>query len=169
MPVCPSCASEFREGFTECNSCQIPLVDPSMLGERSTPFSSSPRELLANVETGIVPQPHLQAARELEGMLLEQDIPCFVHAEEADQDVALGSASVISYGVTIARSDLEQVQAVFQEHFADSLTREGMDATLHTEPVNLDAAEVRCPACGNQGALDDGTCTDCGLFLGVPD
>jgi hypothetical protein len=153
----------------ECNSCQIPLVDPSELGGTSTPVAGSPRELLANVETGIIPQPHLAAAREFEGMLLDEDIPCFVHAEEADQDVALGSSSVISYGVTIARTDLDKVQAIFQEHFADSLSREGMDATLQTEAVDLDADEVTCPACGNQGALNDGECTDCGLFLGVPD
>ena len=26
MPYCPSCESEFRAGFTECNSCRVPLV-----------------------------------------------------------------------------------------------------------------------------------------------
>lgn len=26
MPYCPSCGSEFRLGFTECNSCRVPLV-----------------------------------------------------------------------------------------------------------------------------------------------
>ncbi|MBS1812709.1 MAG: DUF2007 domain-containing protein [Acidobacteria bacterium] len=26
MPYCPSCGSEFRSGFTECNSCHVPLV-----------------------------------------------------------------------------------------------------------------------------------------------
>jgi hypothetical protein len=26
MPYCPSCGSEFRAGFTECNSCRVPLV-----------------------------------------------------------------------------------------------------------------------------------------------
>ena len=26
MPYCPSCESEFRAGFTECNSCHVPLV-----------------------------------------------------------------------------------------------------------------------------------------------
>jgi hypothetical protein len=26
MPFCPSCHSEFRAGFTECNTCQVPLV-----------------------------------------------------------------------------------------------------------------------------------------------
>ena len=27
MPWCPKCKSEFREGFTECKDCNIPLVD----------------------------------------------------------------------------------------------------------------------------------------------
>lgn len=27
MPVCPNCGSEFRAGFTECNTCRIPLVE----------------------------------------------------------------------------------------------------------------------------------------------
>ena len=26
MPYCPSCESEFRAGFIECNSCHVPLV-----------------------------------------------------------------------------------------------------------------------------------------------
>lgn len=26
MPFCPSCGSEFRAGFTQCNSCHVPLV-----------------------------------------------------------------------------------------------------------------------------------------------
>jgi hypothetical protein len=26
MPFCPSCGAEFRAGFTECNTCQVPLV-----------------------------------------------------------------------------------------------------------------------------------------------
>ena len=27
MPWCPKCKAEFREGFTECSTCQVPLVD----------------------------------------------------------------------------------------------------------------------------------------------
>ena len=26
MPFCPSCGSEFRAGFTQCNTCHVPLV-----------------------------------------------------------------------------------------------------------------------------------------------
>ena len=27
MPWCPKCRAEFREGFTQCNTCHIPLID----------------------------------------------------------------------------------------------------------------------------------------------
>lgn len=27
MPWCPKCKAEYREGFTECNTCHVPLVD----------------------------------------------------------------------------------------------------------------------------------------------
>lgn len=27
MPWCPKCKAEYREGFTECSSCHVPLVD----------------------------------------------------------------------------------------------------------------------------------------------
>ena len=169
MPVCPSCGAEFREGFSECNSCMIPLVSPSDQEAAKTGFSSSPRDILENVEKGMIPQPHLAAARELEKMLLTEDIPCYVQAEEADQDVALGSVSAITYGVTVARADFQRVQEIFQSHFSQSIEKEGVDAQLVTEAVDLDADEVTCPACGFEGALAEGACSDCGLFLGIPD
>lgn len=27
MPWCPKCKAEYREGFTECSTCRVPLVD----------------------------------------------------------------------------------------------------------------------------------------------
>lgn len=27
MPWCPKCKAEYREGFTQCNTCHVPLVD----------------------------------------------------------------------------------------------------------------------------------------------
>ncbi|MEP7271513.1 MAG: hypothetical protein ABI882_08400 [Acidobacteriota bacterium] len=37
MPVCPSCGSEFRAGFTECNTCRIPLVASLVESEEDEP------------------------------------------------------------------------------------------------------------------------------------
>ena len=38
MPVCPSCGSEFRAGFTDCNTCRIPLVDSLEEPEEELPI-----------------------------------------------------------------------------------------------------------------------------------
>ena len=27
MPWCPKCKAEFREGFSVCNTCHVPLID----------------------------------------------------------------------------------------------------------------------------------------------
>ncbi|HET7435551.1 MAG TPA: hypothetical protein VFN10_12660 [Thermoanaerobaculia bacterium] len=49
--ICPSCESEFREGFTHCRSCDVDLVEPSKTpgirlavkaGFGSTPTKSAP-------------------------------------------------------------------------------------------------------------------------------
>jgi hypothetical protein len=41
--VCPQCKSEYREGFTDCSTCQIPLVrSPSATEEDGRPIKLIP-------------------------------------------------------------------------------------------------------------------------------
>ena len=40
MPWCPKCRAEFREGFTECNTCHIPLIDHEPDGTEVIPAPS---------------------------------------------------------------------------------------------------------------------------------
>ena len=37
MPWCPKCGAEFRPGFTECNTCHIPLMDHKPDGTETIP------------------------------------------------------------------------------------------------------------------------------------
>lgn len=168
MLICPRCQSEYRDGFVHCNSCDVALVTPEAFQSDDAGLTGLPQDALKDVETGIIPQPHLPAARELEAMILDAEIPCYVVAQEADQDVALGSSSALMYGVVVAKDDIERVRELFQEHFAASLEREGVGGGLQTEAVDLNADEVQCPACTHVGPLEDGECADCGLFLGIP-
>lgn len=46
----------------------------------------------------------------------------------------------------------------------DALEREGL-APVAIE-LREDAEHLPCPACGTAAPLDDGACSDCGLFLG---
>jgi hypothetical protein len=41
--------------------------------------------------------------------------------------------------------------------------------SFNSVAIDLSASEVECPACGHKGALKDGACEDCGLFLGAPE
>ena len=37
MPWCPKCRAEFREGYTECNTCHIPLISHKPDGTEQIP------------------------------------------------------------------------------------------------------------------------------------
>ncbi len=166
MLVCPSCRSEYRAGFDRCKTCDVALVDPASLEEEQAAFGA-PREQLEGKDKVILPQGNLAAAREMESALLGGGFVCYVHAEEADMDVALGSAAAIKYGVCVARDDVEAVGTFLKERFAGMIAEEGQ-GTFNTEAVDLEAEVVTCPACGHSGALVDGECPECGLMLGLP-
>ncbi|HYE75151.1 MAG TPA: DUF2007 domain-containing protein [Blastocatellia bacterium] len=60
MPFCPSCNSEFRAGFTTCNTCHIPLVDSldddepeevSTNGARSAVYEDDAEDTLQMIAT----------------------------------------------------------------------------------------------------------------------
>jgi len=166
MSVCPSCHAEYRAGFTECSKCHVDLVDAADLAS-SPKASVLPQVRLADVEKLVIPQGNLTAARELEKVLLDADIPCYVHAEEADIAVALGSTGALMYGVVIAADQVEEARGVFRGRFEEMLAKDGL-SVMHHEAVDVEADEVTCPACGHQGPLNDGECADCGLNLGLP-
>jgi hypothetical protein len=165
MPVCPSCSSEFRAGFTRCVTCNVDLVAEDAFSHEAKAFGS-PRELLADKECIAIPQVNLQACRELEGVLLAGDIPAYTNAQEADMEVALGSSASILYSVVLASADLDRAKKLMRGRLEAMLEQEGL-GQLVTEAVNLDAEEVTCPACGHHGALKNSACASCDLFLGA--
>ncbi|MDO4270540.1 MAG: hypothetical protein Q4C72_06400 [Eubacteriales bacterium] len=44
MPWCPKCRAEYREGFTTCNTCHIPLIDHEPDGTEQIPEIEQPEE-----------------------------------------------------------------------------------------------------------------------------
>jgi hypothetical protein len=80
---CPECQGEYREGFTECADCGVPLVDKLPAPEAASDQSSD--GLVALVRTG---DPNELAFAE--AVLTDADIP-FVKKGESVQDLfALG-------------------------------------------------------------------------------
>lgn len=163
--VCPGCGGTFRAGFTRCASCQLDLVEASAVLEMKQKLDS-PRAALAGVPTVAVLHAGLPACREIERALLEAGIPCYVEAaSEEGEALAPGAMKV---GVMVAEADLPRVGELLKRRFEDLVAREGV-GSFNSKAIDLSAAEVECPACGHTGALADGACADCGLFLGAPE
>jgi tetratricopeptide (TPR) repeat protein len=51
MPYCPKCRAEYREGFTECADCRVPLVD-ALPAEGASPASQAETALRAMLDAG---------------------------------------------------------------------------------------------------------------------
>jgi hypothetical protein len=78
--VCPSCESEHGEDERFCSSCGMPLVPTPATAERLTPRRERARKIKPQYAQGAlvrVAWTRNQAEAELiEGMLLEEGIPC---------------------------------------------------------------------------------------------
>lgn len=162
---CPECGATFRAGFTRCNSCNVDLVDAAVAAAAAAK-KVDPRAALEGVPRVALVHAGLPACREIERALLDAGIPCLVEAEaEEGEPLAAGAVKV---GVIIAQADLPRAGELLRRRFEQLIEKEGV-GSFNAEAVDLSAAEVQCPACGHKGALVEGACGDCGLFLGAPE
>jgi hypothetical protein len=163
--VCPKCGGAFRAGFTRCVPCKVELVDRAAF-EAGLIARDDPRQALAGKKTVTVVQASLPACREIERALLDAGIPAMVRTENEEGEAL--SAGTLKIGVVVAEDDLARVGVVMKARFEALIRAEGV-GSFKTEAIDISAAEVECPACGHTGALKDGECADCGLFLGATD
>ena len=163
--VCPSCGSRYRAGFSRCEACKADLVDEATWASLEAK-RASPRAALQGKKTVAVVHAGLPACREIERALLAGDVPCFVDAvAEEGEALAPGALKV---GVMVAEEDVHRAAEVLRRQFEALLAKEGSGAFI-AEAINLADSEISCPACGHKGALVEGACGDCGLFLGAPE
>jgi hypothetical protein len=162
--VCPKCGSTFRAGFTRCHTCKIDLVDAAVYATAQA-ARGDPKKLLADKTVMAIVHAGLPACREIERALLDAGVPCYIDAAaEEGEPLAPGALKV---GVFIAEDDLARAGAVMKSRFESLIAKEGV-GSFKTDAIDLTLAEVECPACTFKGALKDGACADCGLFLGAP-
>ncbi|MBI1946686.1 MAG: hypothetical protein HYS27_13390 [Deltaproteobacteria bacterium] len=162
---CPECGATYRAGFTRCNGCQVDLVDEATAAAAAAK-KVDPRVALEGVPKIALVHAGLPACREIERALLADGVPCLVEAEaEEGEPLAAGAVKV---GVIIAQADLQRAGELLRRRFEQLIAKEGV-GSFNTEAIDLAAAEVQCPACGHTGALSEGACADCGLFLGAPE
>lgn len=160
--VCPICGSTFRAGFTRCGTCKVDLVDTDTYAARAASMGE-PRKMLAGKKVVAAIHSSLSSCKEIEGVLLAAGIPCYLATEEATTE-----AIATKIGVMVAETDMVRVGEVMTNRFHALVKSEGV-GTLRTNAIDVDAAEVECPACGHTAALKAGECADCGLFLGAPE
>jgi hypothetical protein len=108
----------------------------------------------------------LSACREVEAALLDAGVPCMLGTDTEDGEPL--AAGAMKIGVMVAEDDLARVSAVMKARFEALVAQEGI-GQFRTDAIDVTAAEVTCPACGHTGALVNGECADCGLFLGEPE
>ena len=167
MMICPSCQSEYRDGFHRCASCDCELVAPASSPVMVMSQKASAKDLLKDVSQTSIVEAGLEACREIERELLGADIPAFVSSSDVEEG-ALGSAGITRFSVIVGTDDLGRASDTLKGRFEALVASEGI-GSLNVDAINLENETVMCPACGHEGALQAGLCADCGLFLGAPE
>jgi hypothetical protein len=163
--VCPSCGGRFRAGFVRCASCKVDLVDEAVVNA-ALAARDDPHKALAGRKVVAAIHASLSACREVEAALLDAGVPCMLGTDTEDGEPL--AAGAMKIGVMVAEDDLARVSAVMKARFEALVAQEGI-GQFRTDAIDVTAAEVTCPACGHTGALVNGECADCGLFLGEPE
>lgn len=176
MAFCPKCRAEYRVGITHCATCEVALV-----AEEDLPAVMSDAEIiaaLADEEVVTVFEGPLAGLRPVHEKLLEAGIPAALReGEELKTEMGL----FIKLALVVRKEDLGRVAELLGEEYRESLAREGLlsealdrEGPLEAPEASEDGGEegeggakaLACPACGCTDPLVDGTCPDCGLFLG---
>lgn len=169
MKICLSCKGEYLDQIEECGTCNEPLVteeEALMAPSKETLLSKEElfeSEMLPFTEGGI------SQCRDVEKILAAANISCAVYPldlKAADNVATIGSASDKKYLLLIRAEDVDLAKKAMEGQFSREVAKEGKGA-FSTEAIDLSNDTVLCPACGEQGPLNDGECSNCGLFLGV--
>lgn len=101
MPVCPKCKSEYRDGFTRCDDCEVDLVE-NLLTEEVTDFIE------------FYSCPDRMEAEKLRAELVENKIGCNLHVVESSSfPTGGGVMSVVHLFIDNERK--EQAREIIEE------------------------------------------------------
>lgn len=169
MKLCPECGDEFLEHIELCPTCEVSLVVDASQLKRSNRSSGMSKEELLKGETVPLLEGSLAHCREIERVLERAEIGCAVYPLSLNCDsnaATLGSSCDMRYMVLVRVIELDEAKEALRGQFFAQVAKEGM-GDLVTEAVDLEQEIINCPACGNSGALQDGECQSCGLYLKV--
>lgn len=166
---CPSCHSEYREGFTKCANCDVELV-ATLEVEAITPD-----RLEETVQVGLIPEGEEGQPVEIAGVTYDLLRVFPLEIATSLRDLLTNDG----WGVLLVPIDadfpdqrphfevrvLESHGEAAQKHL-ESWWKE--QQAKQSEAARGQAASVeQCPACGADVPLDAAECPECGLFVGV--
>jgi hypothetical protein len=142
---CPSCKSEFREGFTRCGSCEVDLV-------HEIPPEESPASAPKNVAPGLLLDYcgflSLEDAREARDRLRRERLPSeIVIRDLAGEDPAAPAKE--EYWIRVPSKGFRAVDAILGE---------GATEGDGSEP----GESVACSECGQAVGTEESFCPHCG-------
>lgn len=107
MPFCPFCRAEYRQGFTHCVDCRVPLVDPLPPIEPEPP----PRPVKEVPVATFASQLEAEMWAEL---LRQEHIPC-VLVSLGPGSGAWGYSVFVPYQLRVRESDVERANRLLPE------------------------------------------------------
>lgn len=169
MKMCPSCREEYLDHIEYCGACKAQLLtdDEVQAMPRSVGKFLSKEELLRETTVPLM-EGGLTQCREMEKILKDAQISSMVYPVDLgcnDHGATVGTTCAMKYMVLVRESDIGACKMALEGQFLAQVAREGQGQFVHGV-IDLSHDEILCPACGEQGALNQGECPSCGLFLG---
>lgn len=130
MPICPKCKSEFREGFTKCNSCKVPLIDELEKETEETEFINEEEWVfLINVSHGY-------EIDNIEGIFEENDIPLLKKHKGSGELLELYMGTT-SFGIDL------YVPVSLLEKSKEIIGFNGMELTIEEPYEEIDDSDIK--------------------------
>ena len=168
MNICPTCDEEFLEHVNLCSTCGEKLIKAEERASKTNIAQISKEDLLKE-ETVSLSEGSLEHCREFEKILSKSQIPVVVYPAKLGCDdhntATLGASCAMKYLVLVREIDLGRCKDALEGQFHAAVSREGQGNYV-SDVVDISQEEIVCPACGEKGALNNGECRACGLFLG---
>jgi len=142
---CPSCKSEFREGFTRCGSCEVDLVHEI---QPENPSTSTPKHVAPGLLVDYCGFLSLADAREARDRLRRERLPSEIVIRDLAGEDPWAPAKE-EYWIRVPSRGFRAVDAILGEGMTEEVTSE-------------QAEDVACSECGQTVGPEESFCPHCG-------
>ncbi len=162
---CPECDTEYRSGVKECIHCKIALISGEERLRREQQVSAERQNRSMLIEPADPMMPLLAGTvRDMKAVRHKLKSAWIPSILTGDEGCVSGCSPQMT--VMIKAADGEAARAVMERDFIEStgVSPDALAALAGAETVfDIQAKEVKCPACGCRFSPTVGACPDCGL------